>query len=337
LSDNIFHPQVAKVSEEVVMPEDPETFQKFAQSLATRDSKTVRAYLSALHGFAQWLSLQPGGTPFSPAIITETAVKEYMNHLKDKNRSPSTRSQALTALRRFCRWAVGEGHLARNPAAAVSRPVVINTAPRELTSEQRYVLKNRVEAEQSLRQSAIFALGYWAGLRVSEVAQLRLEHCHLNKRSGHLVIADSKGGKTRTIDLHNEARRALYDYIYKEDPMCREARDPDSCYVFTSQRSAWLRQQGRADHLTARGIEYIWSATKKRARQDEYEFIADIAFHDLRHDFAHRARAAGWGLEEIAVYLGHQTNDGLPAIATTARYTLPSRQQLKKKLKQLPG
>jgi hypothetical protein len=33
----------------------------------------------------------------------------------------------------------------------------------------------------------------------------------------------------------------------------------------------------------------------------------------------------------------HQTRDGLPAIATTVRYTLPSRQQLKMKLQHLTG
>jgi integrase len=121
----------------------------------------------------------------------------------------------------------------------------------------------------------------------------------------------------------------LYTTINKEDYTNHDARDPDSAYVFTSQRAAWLRQQGRPDHLTVRGIEHIWTTTKQRARKDEYDSSADITFHDLRHDFAHRARAAGWGLEEIAVYLGHQTRDGLPAIATTARYTLPSRQQLK--------
>jgi integrase len=199
------------------------------------------------------------------------------------------------------------------------------------------VLKNRVEAERSPRQAAIFALGYWAGLRISEVAQLRLEHCQVNRRSGQITIVDSKGGKTRTIDLHNEVRRALYNYINEADYMRPDARDPDSAYIFSSQRAAWLRQQGRPDHLTVRGIEHIWTTVKQQARQDEYELIADITFHDLRHDFAHRARAAGWGLEEIAVYLGHQTRDGLPAITTTARYTLPSRQQLKKKLQHLTG
>ena len=58
---------------------------------------------------------------------------------------------------------------------------------------------------------------------------------------------------------------------------------------------------------------------------------------DLRHDFAHRARQAGWSLEEIAVYVGHQTKDGAPAIATTARYTLPSRRQLKERIQALSG
>ncbi len=319
------------------MASSPEIFQDFAQSLSARDPKTVQAYLSALTGFARWLSYQPGGAPFSPEAVTETAVNGYLNYLKAESRAPSTRSQAITALRRFCRWAIGEGYMTRNPANQIIKPTIINTAPRELTLEQRYVLKNRVEMEQSPRQSAIFALGYWAGLRISEVAQLQLAHCHVNKRSGQITIADSKGGKTRTIDLHNEARRPLYTYLHQGDHTRRDARDPDSTYVFTSQRSAWLRQQDRPDHLTVRGIEYIWTTIKQRAQQSEYELISDINFHDLRHDFAHRARVAGWGLEEIAVYLGHQTRDGLPAIATTARYTLPSRQQLKKKLRHLPG
>jgi integrase len=76
---------------------------------------------------------------------------------------------------------------------------------------------------------------------------------------------------------------------------------------------------------------------KQQAPAEAYALLHDIRFHDLRHDLAHRARQAGWTLEEIAVYLGHQTKDGSPAIATTARYTLPTRQQLKQQLQRLPG
>jgi site-specific recombinase XerD len=319
------------------MSSDPEIMQDFARSLHSQAPNTVRVYLSMLRGFAHWLSQQPGGDPFRPQAVTEVAISGYLDHLKAVGRAPRTRSQVLTVLRRFCRWAMREGYLTHNPANQARRPTIVATAPRELTTGQRYVLKNRVKAEDSLRLSAIFALGYWAGLRISEVAQLQVSHCSVNQRAGSLTVLDSKGGKTRTIDLHNEVRRALYRYLYKDDPMHRRARDPESAYVFTSQRAAWLRQEGRPDHLSTRGLEYAWTAMKERSRPDEYVLIHDITFHDLRHDFAHRAREAGWGLEEIAVYLGHQTRDGLPAIATTAAYTLPSRRQLKKKLKELTG
>jgi hypothetical protein len=58
---------------------------------------------------------------------------------------------------------------------------------------------------------------------------------------------------------------------------------------------------------------------------------------DIRHDFAHRARAAGQTLEEVAYYLGHVTKKGTPAIQTTARYTQVSRERLKDKLRLISG
>lgn len=70
---------------------------------------------------------------------------------------------------------------------------------------------------------------------------------------------------------------------------------------------------------------------------DEWELIGDITFHDLRHDLAHRAREAGWSIEEVAYYLGHVTKKGTPAIQTTARYTQVSREGMKEKLRLIAG
>ena len=70
---------------------------------------------------------------------------------------------------------------------------------------------------------------------------------------------------------------------------------------------------------------------------DQWALIADVTFHDLRHDFAHRARQAEWSIEEVAYYLGHITKKGTPAIQTTARYTQVSRDQVKDKLGRLKG
>jgi site-specific recombinase XerD len=315
---------------------DSPLLQEFTASLGARDPKTIATYLNTMRGFIAWLATQPGGTPFHLGLVTETAVRGYMDALKLAGRAPRTRSKVLSALRRFCQWAMDEGYLRRNPARSMERPMVVAVAPTELSEKQRFVLKQLVAQHASRRFEAIFALGYWAGLRISEIAALRLDQCRINQRAGSITLVDAKGGKTRTLDLHNMARRALYDYLFPECSQDRE-RDQESVYVFTSQRAAWLRQQGRPDHLSERGIEHLWMHVKQQGTYEEWERIANVTFHDLRHDFAHRARAAGWSLEEIAVYAGHQTKDGAPAIVTTVRYTLPSRQQLKERIQELPG
>lgn len=120
---------------------------------------------------------------------------------------------------------------------------------------------------------------------------------------------------------NNEARKPLYEYL-------RTSGEADRTYVFPSQRS---------DRLTEEGIHYLFRTLKARATKDQWAYIHDLTFHDLRHDFAHRARQAGWSLEEVAYYLGHMTKKGTPAIQTTARYTQVSREQVKEKLKRIKG
>jgi hypothetical protein len=118
-----------------------------------------------------------------------------MEFLAATNRAPRTRSKALSALRRFCQWAVDEGHLRRNPARAMERPTVVAVAPTELSEKQRFVLKTMVEQHATPRFTTIFALGYWAGLRISEIAALRLDQCTINQRAGSITLLDAKGGK----------------------------------------------------------------------------------------------------------------------------------------------
>ncbi len=56
--------------------------------------------------------------------------------------------------------------------------------------------------------------------------------------------------------------------------------------------------------LTEDSIHRWFRTLKQQANHEEWELIADLSFHDLRHDFAHCTREAGWSLEEVAYYLG---------------------------------
>ncbi len=215
---------------------DLHPLQAFQASLVTRHRLTQRAYLGTLRDFLAWLATQPGGNPFHIELLTQTAVQGYLDALKSRGAAPRTRSRAIAALR-------------RNPARQLERPTVVALAPTELSGKQRFVLKSLVERLASARLTTIFTLGYWAGLRVSEVATLRIDHCHINQRAGMITLLDAKGSKTRTLDLPNPARQALWAYLHPE-----------------------------ASHA-------------------EWELVKSVRFHDLRHDWAHRARQSGWTLE----------------------------------------
>jgi site-specific recombinase XerD len=303
----------------------PSTLLKeFIVSLSGKAGSTVEAYQRELRHFLDWISRRAGNSgPFNAQQqLTKTALQTYMAHLQSENHSISHCARVKSAVGAFARWLIEEKELLRrNPARGVELPPQPLLAPRELSADQRYVLRSLVERQEDARGEALFALGYWAGCRISDVAWLRMEHLHIGPKVGWVHVG-YKGGKTRDIDLLNSVRRPLYTYLQHAD------RDQDSAYVFSSQRAA---------RFTEAGIHHWFRSLKAQANKEEWTLIHDITFHDLRHDFAHRARAAGWTIEEVAYYLGHVTKKGTPAIQTTARYTQVSRERVKDKLRLISG
>lgn len=267
--------------------------------LASKDAATRDAYVRILRQFADFVARLPGmGRSFQPSQLTTTVVERYLAWLKEQDYSVSHRTRVKSALKQFCQWLIEEqGVLSRNPTRGIEVKAQEIQTPRVLSPEQRFVLCQLAERHADLRGQAIFALGYWAGCRVSDVSHLLLAHTHVGPKLGWLRVGH-KEEKFREIDLLNEARRPLYLYLQ------HGGRDESSPYAFTSQRSP---------HLTEYGIHQWFRALKQQATKDQWALIGDVTFHDLRHDFAHRARDAGWTLEEVAYYLGHITRDAHPS------------------------
>ncbi len=296
--------------------------QEYEHFLSGKAEGTIEAYLRTVRQLMEWVAVRPGNSGrFQPHQLTKTAVEMYLASLEQEGYSINHRARVKSTISSFARWLMEEkGLLQRNPTRGVDLPSQQMLAPRQLSEDQRYILRTLVEQENDRRGAALFALGYWAGCRVSDVSWLQMTHTHVGPKIGWVHIG-YKGGKWRDIDLMNEARKPLYEYL-------RASGDADRTYVFTSQRS---------DRLTEEGIHYWFRTLKRLATKDQWLYIHDLTFHDLRHDFAHRAREAGWSLEEVAYYLGHVTKKGAPAIQTTVRYTQVSREQVKEKLKHIKG
>jgi site-specific recombinase XerD len=231
--------------------------------LTQKDEATVDAYLRILRQFTAWVAERPGHSRhFAPSQLTTTAVELYLSSLKEQGYSVSHRTRVRTVINGFCKWLIEEKQvLTRNPTRGVEIKAQQAMAPRILSPDRRFVLHNLLEKEGDLRGKAIFALGYWAGCRVSDVAHLLVEHIHVGPKIGWLHVGH-KGEKFRDIDLLNEARRPLYDYLQ------HGRREHTSPYVFTSQRGP---------RLTEDGIHQWFQGLKRHANHEEWELIAALS------------------------------------------------------------
>lgn len=90
-------------------------------------------------------------------------------------------------------------------------------------------------------------------------------------------------------------------------------RNGEGPFVFTFQR---------ASRLAEAGAHHWFRKLRSKATKGEWDLLGDVTFHDLRPDSAHRAREAGWTIEEVAYYLGHVTKKGAQRLQGPPRDTL---------------
>jgi len=296
----------------------------YLQSLRGKSERTRMAYRNVLLQLSKWLLQLPNNREqASWDQLSQALLQAYFDALQAQQYSLSYRQQVKTVLRSFANWR-GEqlGLRSRHPLQGIT---VEDTAqnddteetPRKLEAEQRSILKTLIDQAGDLRGAAIFALAYWAGCRVNDISWLRVDDCFIGPKIGSLQVG-YQTGKTREIDLMNEARRPLFAYLH------RVGLDPDNPYLFRSNRSP---------RLSEAGIHYWFRQLKNQASAQDYALIEQVSFHDLRHDFAHRARQAGWSLDEIAYYLGYS----MPKHSALARYAAVNRHSIKQKLSQVKG
>src|SRR3989475_2267987 len=203
---------------------------EYEQFLSGKAQGTMDAYLRTVRHLIGWVAQRPGNEgQFQPAQLTQMTVELYLSHLEQEGLSLNHRARVKSTISNFANFLIEEkGLLQRNPTRGINLPPVPQIASGELSEDQRNILGSLVEQEGNRRGSALFALGYWAGCRVSDVSWLQMVHTHVGPKVGWLHVG-YKGGKWRDIDLINEARKPLYEYL-------RASGDVDRIYVFTSQR-----------------------------------------------------------------------------------------------------
>ncbi len=179
----------------------------------------------------------------------------------------------------------------------IPRPKKPYILPNVLAISQVEELFSKLE---NLKHKTMLFLAYSAGLRVSEVVNLRVKDIHSERMV--INIKGAKGKKDRMVTLSTGILELLRKYYlsYKPQNWLFEGQYGDEAY-------------------STRSLQMVFHRAKNEAKIRQ-----DVTFHSLRHSYATHLHERGTDIKLIQELLGH--ND----IKTTMRYTHVSTRKLEK-------
>jgi len=226
--------------------------------------------------------------------ITRADILDHLGTLGDGGLSSRSAGRHFIAIRQFHRYLYRRAnHLQSDCTTKLNGPAISKSLPQVITPDEvdRLLVQPGTLTHRGKRDGAMLEMMYSAGLRISELVQLR---CNDMLADIGFLKCRGKGGKQRLIpigEVAEEKLRAYLDarpYIISQWLFLTRLKKP-----FTRQ-GCWKMIRG---HIVSAGIS-------KR-----------VTPHTLRHSFATHLLSGGANLRSIQEMLGHAD------ISTTQIYT----------------
>jgi len=237
------------------------------------------------------------------------ALRRYLAELKRRNLAKTSLSRKIATLRSFFRFLTKEGHLKKNPVAALKSPKLDRKLPIYLEeNDVTRLLDFEVSDATDARDKALLETLYSTGTRVSEIAGLDVDDIDF---FGGSVKVVGKGRKERLCPVGDRALRAIRVYIDHRKGEGGAAASAKALFLNHSDNK-------RASRLTDRSIRRLLDRRFQQAA-----LKGKISPHSLRHSFATHLLNRGADLRSVQELLGHEN------ISTTAIYTHVTSERLK--------
>jgi integrase/recombinase XerD len=293
---------------QAVLSRDAEEFLSYLAVERGRAPASISAYRRDLAAYERFLADR--GVTLLKADVG--LVEAYVALLSETMRPTST-ARALAAVRGLHRFCVDERGATLDPTEGVSTPRIPQAIPKALSESEVELLLSAVVGEdpRALRDRAILETLYATGMRISELAGLRLGD--LDTRQG-LAVAYGKGLKERLVPIGRQALSALEAWLGSEGrnamAPARWARRVDAEAVFISTRGRRMSRQA------------VWQVVRTAAVKVKLE--DRVTPHVLRHSCATHLLEHGADIRVVQELLGHAT------ITTTQVYTKVSPELLRR-------
>lgn len=291
------------------LPSSPpeETLRLFLEYLAVEKGlsrNTVAAYGRDVRKLIEFLK----AGKIALARVSEDTLVAFVHRESRAGLAARSRARLISALRSFFRFSVLSGFLKKDPSSRLTAPSTWLALPKFLTVGEVEALLAAPDASKphGVRDRAMLEVLYGSGLRVSELASLKLSG--VNRDDGFLVCR-GKGGKERIVPLGRSACDAVGRYLAE----VRQGLDPDGRReeLFLSRRGKPFTRQG------------LWKLLRRHAAAAGLR-ASEITPHVLRHSFATHLLERGADLRSVQLMLGHSR------ITTTQIYTHVSRERLRR-------
>jgi integrase/recombinase XerC len=238
-----------------------------------------------------------------PSDLDVLVLRAWLGQLARTHAPPSV-GRKIAAVRALFRYLMRRGEVDKNPAEELSLPKVRRPLPTFLNVDAaaEVVVAPAGSAAEELRDCAFLETLYGAGLRVSELTGLDLEHVDLGEGDLGSVRVHGKGNKERVVPLGAYAVAALRRYLAQRD----ELRDPKTGAI--DPRALFLSRRGKR-----LGVRRVQTLVQRYGALGAGR--GDLHPHALRHTCATHLLDGGADLRAIQTMLGHSS------LSTTQRYT----------------
>ncbi len=245
--------------------------------------KTIKSYLRCIKEYLEFI--KPNFK-----YLNESKVKSFLINKQDNKYSPQTINLYLNSIKFFYREVLKQSKKINLKFAKRNQKLPIVLSRNEIT--------HLINSTQNLKHKLILSLSYGAGLRVSEIVNLKVWDINLEELTIH--IKNAKGKKDRISIIPKKLKKEIGNVMIYKSP-CD--------YLFESERSG---------KLSERSIQKIFENALNKSNIKK-----QATFHSLRHSFATHLLENGVDIRYVQELLGHSN------IRTTQIYTHVTNPNLK--------
>lgn len=272
-------------------------FKAYLQLERSLSSNSIAAYLHDVELLRQFFEIRD--ISILPAMVTHSHLQDFILFINELGMGDHSQARILSGIRAFYKYLLMEEMLDHDPTTLIEGPKLKRKLPDVLHLEEinRMMAAIDLSKPDGVRNRAILETLYGCGLRVTELAELKISNLYFEV--GFIKVT-GKGNKERLVPVGKEAIKHINFY--------RQGIRSNLNIKPGHEDILFLNRRG---HSLSR--VFIFMIIKSLAK--EAGIAKSVSPHTFRHSFATHLVEGGADLRAVQEMLGHES------IITTEIYT----------------